>query len=122
MKADVGPLVRLLSFRATGDLGPYTFFTRQGERTVFFLRAPPRKPRTWLQNQNLARWTAIATLWQALTETNRANWTRLAALTHLRITPYNLFVHWQTRPADLTVDTLLRQAGMTWQDLTDPGA
>lgn len=122
MKVDVGPLLRTLSFRATGDLGPYTFYTRQGERTVFFLRAPPRKPRTWMQKQNQYLWVHIAAVWQQLTETNRTNWAKLARLCHLQITPYNLFVHWQARPQDGTVNTLLAQSGMTWADLTDPEA
>lgn len=117
MKIDVGPLLRLITFRATGDMGPYTFYTRQGKKTIFYLKAPPHKPLTFWQIHQRDRWVMIAEEWRALPQVARQAWSDLCRICHIRITPYNLFVHARSRPGDLTVETLLANSGFTWQDL-----
>jgi hypothetical protein len=117
MRVDTARLISTLGFRPTGDIGGYTFYSRGAKRTVFFAKAPPTKPASYLQRANRYRMAAIAAAWRNAPEQVRNAWRQLAKRTRLKITPYDLFQHHYTRPQDLVIPTLLRQARMTMADL-----
>jgi hypothetical protein len=117
MRVDTARLISTLGFRPTGDIGGYTFYSRGAKRTVFFAKAPPRKPASYLQRANRYRMAAIARSWSNAPPAVRAAWDQLARRTRLKITAYDLFQHHYTRPQDLVLPTLLRQARMTMAQL-----
>jgi hypothetical protein len=122
VKVDVGPLIKMLSLRPTGDLGPYTFYTRYGVRSVFFPRTQPSKPPSPQQTCQRYRWAALARQWQATPPTAKAAWEKLCHDNHLRITALNLFIHYYSRPDLHTIDTLLSHSTVTTDDLFQPFA
>lgn len=85
-----------LGFYPHGDFGPYTIYTNKHRKVVRFLRAPPTTPPTWLQRRQRNAWAAVATSWSTMGKPGRDWWNAVAALNHLTISGYNLYVHFWT--------------------------
>lgn len=102
MKPIGGSIWQFLGFRATGDLGPFTFYTTQRNQTVFFPKAPPLNPPSYLQTVQRNRFRLAATTWKALPESERRNWERITQTAKLTINGYNLFVWYLLRNGEDT--------------------
>jgi len=110
-------LYAMLGFRPTGDLGDFTLYTNRRNKTVIFLKAPPRKPPSETQLQQRARWSVIAAGWQSLPDARRHAWLRAARAAGLSIGGYNLFVWYACNPDPAVLATICRRAGITPEDL-----
>jgi len=97
MKTTGAQLYHMLGFRPTGDLGPFTFYTAKNGAVVFFPKAPPLNPPSYLQTVQRNRFRLAAKTWKTLPEAERQNWERLAKTAKLTINGYNLFVWYFTR-------------------------
>jgi len=93
----------MLGFRPTGDLGPFTFYTSQRNATVFFPKAPPLNPPSYLQIVQRNRFRIAAAQWQALPELERENWEKVTKTAKLTINGYNLFVWYLLRHGEDTI-------------------
>jgi len=106
-------LLAFLGWNVTGDMGPWTFYTDAQRNIVWFARVPALNPASATQATMRLRWTLAAAAWRMQTPATRNNWELASKRAHLRITGYDLWVHWitvQDRPTILTVG---RQAGIT---------
>lgn len=97
MRLDVTRLFQFLGLNTQGDLGPYTFYTDKRKNLVWFLKAPPLQPPSYLQNVNRNRWRAMAHAWHDMGEEERMKWKAAAQRINAAITYYNLFAHFQLR-------------------------
>jgi hypothetical protein len=104
---------RILGLFASGDLGPCTFYTGRRHQIVFFLRAPPKTPATYLQIRIRDRWRLAATAWKAADTPTRQRWRDATRLANLHITPYNLWVWYHVTQDRQTLATIERQTGVT---------
>ena len=106
-------LFAALGWDATGDFGPWTFYTNAHGLLVFFLRAPPTKPAT--PRQAFVRWRlkVHARLWKAMTPQEQEPWETATKRLSLGLTGYNLFQADHFRPGSPTIDTIERQAALT---------
>jgi hypothetical protein len=105
-------LFTYLGFRLSGDLGQWTMYTYCRKRPTFFLKSPPLTPPTLRQVHQRNLFRLVGYLWRGLSPAQRATWEQLAQAAHLRITGYNLFLHWVLRTADATLATLIHQTGI----------
>jgi hypothetical protein len=105
-------IYRGLGLAASGDLGPFTFYTGKRHQLIWFPKAPPTSPPTALQThqRNLFRITALS--WKLLPRYEKWCWSQAARRARLRITGYNLFVHYVTRSAHRTIAVIERQSGL----------
>lgn len=109
----LGPsLYHMLGFRPTGDLGPFTFYTSQRNSIVFFPKAPPLNPPSYLQTVQRNRFRLAAKQWQALPDLERTNWERVAKTAKLTITGYNLFVWAVLRNGETTIQAFSDRYGI----------
>jgi hypothetical protein len=100
----LGPsLYHMLGFRPTGDLGPFTFYTSARNAIVFFPKAPPLNPPSYLQTVQRNRFRLAAKAWQRLPRLEQTNWEAVAKTAKLTITGYNLFVWYFLRNGQATV-------------------
>ncbi len=102
----------LMGFSPTGDLGPYTMYTSQRNRPVWFPRSPPLTPPSRRQTEQRNRWKAAARFWQTVPAAEKKNWERAAQRVNLRITFHNLFIFWATTGRTAIVDTVARNSGI----------
>lgn len=105
-------LYHLMGFNPTGDLGPFTFYTKKNGTIVFFLKAPPKTPPTFHQTRQHNLWKAAAIQWQHIAPEIRANWTLTQQRAHLGITGYNLFIYWSTTGDLAAIKTIQHQTGL----------
>lgn len=101
----------IFGFFATGDLGPLTIYTSQRNRVVLFPKSPPLNPPSPLQRslRNQMRLSAMA--WRGLTPAQRSAWSRAAPAAGLRISGYNLWVHYQRYKDDEIIRGVERRSG-----------
>lgn len=105
-------ILTLLGFGATGDLGPFTFYTNKRGRLVWFIKAPPTSPPSYAQLRQQDLFTSAAATWQFFTPTRRNNWELASKRASLAITGYNLWVYFCCT-ADLTeIQTIEHQTGL----------
>lgn len=102
MKTIGGSIWQYLGFRPTGDLGPLTFYTTRRGETVFFPKAPPLNPPSYLQTVQRNRFRTAAKTWKALPELERQNWEAVTRKAKLTINGYNLFVWYLLRDGEKT--------------------
>jgi hypothetical protein len=102
MKITGTSLYKWLGFRPTGDLGPFTFYTSQRNRIVFFPKAPPLNPPSYHQTVQRNRFRLAAKAWQALPDIEQQNWERVSKTAKLTINGYNLFVWYYLRNGEST--------------------
>jgi hypothetical protein len=105
-------VTRMLGLYASGDLGPWTFYTSRRHAIVAFLRAPPKTPATYLQLRQRNRWRAAAEAWSLADSPTRQRWRDASRLANLRITPYNLWVWYQTTHDSAALSTIENQTGI----------
>ncbi len=111
MKTD-HPILKFLGFNATGDLGPYTFYTSKRKGLVWFERSPPKEPPSPLQVHQRNKFRLTAYIWRNLSPSMRANWNTSQYLANLAVTGYNLFTYYiLTLDAD-TIHTVERHSGL----------
>ena len=112
MKTGTDKILTLLGFKVQGDLGPITCYTSRQNKVVWYLKAPPTKPASWLQTRqrNLFRYAGFA--WQGLTPFGRFLWKCAALDAHLRITGYDLFTYLCTTGDEEAIKTVERQTGI----------
>lgn len=102
MKRHAPELWHMMGLRPTGDIGPFTFYTSKRNQFVFFPKAPPLNPPSYLQTVQRNRFRLCAKVWQNLPELERLNWERVTKLAKLTINGYNLFVWYQLRNGEST--------------------
>ena len=103
----------LLGLSQTGDLGPFTIYTSQRRKPVWFTKSPPQKPPSPNQVFQRSRFTTAAAAWQAMTQAARAAWALAARRAGLYVTGYNLWVWWQLKRDRTTLATIERNSGVT---------
>lgn len=85
-----------LGFYPHGDIENFTIYTTSRRKVVWFTRAPPTSPASWLQRRMRNAWTAAAAEWATMSPAQQTWWRDVAALNWLKITAYNLFIHNRT--------------------------
>jgi len=122
----IGPKIwNFLGFRPTGDIGPLTFYTSQRNAIVWFPKAPPLAPPSYLQIVQRNRFRATAKRWTSLPEIERQNWEAVAKKAKLTINGYNLFVWYALRNGEETVQALadrhdIQLLPLNWSISTGP--
>lgn len=111
-------LLDFLGFRPTGDIGPYTFYTASNGAVIFYPKAPPLTPPTWLQTQQRNRFRFAAAAWRSLTPQTRSDWEIASRQAGLRINGYDLFVHYTLVRNPRTIQTIERISGVQLLDPT----
>lgn len=101
-----------LGLKIQGDLGPFTCYTNKRGRVVWFLKAPPKEPPTWMQTLQRNIFSYVGWAWAALTPPQREQWELVAKKASLRITGYNLFSYWAITDDEPTIRTIEQQTGM----------
>jgi len=89
-----------------GDFGPWTIYVTKTRKLVHFLRAPPTSPPSWLQQRQRHLWSAAAAVWATMGEPAREWWHRVAAINHLKLSGYNLFIVYETGKDPSCLDAL----------------
>lgn len=112
MKTDQ-TILRFMGYHATGDLGPYTFYTTKRKAIVWFEKYWPCKEATPLQAHTRNKFRLAGYLWQALEPQQRVDWLSAQAKANLQITGYNLFVYYICTNDAPTIHTIERQAHLT---------
>lgn len=105
-------LLPLLGLHPTGDLGPFTIYTSKRKGVVWFPRAPPKTPPTYLQRRQRNAFRLAAKAWRATPLSGRIAWSLAAAAARLRISGFNLFVHYQTKRDTATIRTIEHITGI----------
>jgi hypothetical protein len=110
-------LTQYLGFVAWGDFGPYTMYTNKNGHIVLYLKAPPKKPLSQQQLDQLQAMHNAATAWNALPELKRYNWETLSRRLSLKMHGYNCFVHFYLVADTPSLQTVARQAQFALTDL-----
>lgn len=105
-------ILRFLGYNATGDLGPYTFYTSKRKGIVWFVKAPPLEPPTPLQIHQRNKFRLTGYLWRALVAEQREAWRLAQSRASLSITGYNLFTYYVTTGDASAIETIERQTGI----------
>lgn len=116
MKLKRPSLLQFLGFRATGDLGPFTFYTTKKGNTVFFPKAPPTCPPSDRQIIQRTKFRLIARFWKQIPATKRAAWELATIKLRLRLTGFDLFTWYHTAGDRQTIATIERLANLTLID------
>lgn len=103
------PLITILGFRPTGDLGPLTIYTAANGTIVAYLKAPPKEPPTYYQQRQRNRFRLCGWLWDQLAQEKRDQWNLAAARTNAAIHGYGLFTYWQMTKDLPPIRTIERQ-------------
>lgn len=106
-------LLRFLGWNTQGDLGPWTFYTTKQHKMVFFIKAPPHGPPSYLQTLQRQAFRMAAAYWQRHTPTQKAAWENATHVLKLNLTGYNLFVWYHTAGDRATIATIERLSGIT---------
>lgn len=101
-------ILRFLGYNATGDLGPYTFYTSKRKGIVWFTKSPPLEPPSPLQVHQRNKFRLAGHCWRALIPEQRAAWLAAQDGANLAITGYNLFVYYITTGDLETIQTIQR--------------
>lgn len=104
-------LLRYLGFNTQGDLGPWTFYTSKNKGLVWFIKAPPLEPPSFLQTHYRNLFRAAARIWNAFSQPQRDAWLDAAEVAHLTVHGYNIFVYYQVTRDDGFIPTLERLLG-----------
>lgn len=104
--------LNLLGLSPTGDIGPFTMYTSQRGRPVWFPKSPPLSPPSARQIEQRNKWRNAALFWQGVPLQEKQNWKRAASRVHLRITHLNLFMYWATTDRSDIIHTVERDSGI----------
>lgn len=106
-------ILPLMGLNPSGDIGPFTVYRTKRQGVVWFPRAPPEMPSSYLQRHQRNAWKYAARVWRAETETVRQNWKTAALLARLSISGYNLFIYYQTTKDASAIETIERHTGIS---------
>lgn len=101
-----------LGLTVQGDLGPLTLYTSKRGKTVWFLRAPPLRPPSDLQENFRDFFRTAAASWRQTAPANRTNWQLAANHCSLGISGYNLWVWYSYTRDEPALKTIERQSGI----------
>ncbi len=113
MKISPEKLYNFLGMNTQGDLGGFTFYTSKDKGLVWFHKAPPLKPASYLQRSQRNKWRLIAQLWRSLTTDQQGLWMEAGRKAHLWIHGYNLWVYVQSTRDVSILETIENQTGIT---------
>lgn len=105
-------ILHFLGWNASGDLGPWTFYTSKRKGLVWFLRSPPLSPPSPLQTHQRNKFRITAYIWRSLSPQQRARWNEAQYRANLSVTGYNLFTYYITTGDAPAVETIERQTGL----------
>lgn len=105
-------ILQIMGFNSQGDLGPWTFYTSKRRGLVYFVKSPPLEPPSFAQISQRNRMRMAGGSWSHLTPAQREQWEAAAKGAGLKITGYNLYVHWVMIRDDETLKTVSRQSGI----------
>lgn len=97
----------------TGDWGPFTIYTSQRAKPVFFIKAPPKDPPTARQTFWRDSFRLVARLWANVTPEMKARWEAASIAARLSVTGYNLFVYYQLTKDAAAIRTIEQQTRLT---------
>lgn len=106
-------ILKYLGYNATGDLGPWTFYTSKRKGLVFFVKAPPLEPPTLRQSHQRNKFRIVGMLWRSLHPSLREAWTATQDRANLNITGYNLFTYYILKHDRAAIETIEHQTGLT---------
>jgi hypothetical protein len=112
MKTGTNKLLCLIGLKVQGDLGQITCYTSKRNRVVWYLNAPPMKPPTYLQIEQMNKFRNASLSWLALSGESRVRWSTAASAAHLRITGFNLWTYWQLKGDVAAIRTIEHQTGI----------
>ena len=112
-------ILPFLGWRTQGDIGPWTFYTSQRNRLVYFVKAPPLEPPSLMQTRQRNRFRNAGYIWESLTPSARLRWQLAAKRARLAITGFNLFTHYVTKRDDPTIRTVERLSHIRLIPLTE---
>ncbi len=104
--------LNLLGLSPTGDIGPFTMYTSQRGRPVWFPKSPPLSPPSQRQTHQRNRFITANLQWQSLPPAEKLNWKRAAQRVHLKITHHNLFIYWSLTKDDAVIATIVHNSGI----------
>lgn len=102
-------LLKFLGLNTQGDLGPWTFYTSKRHGLVWFVKAPPLEPPSFLQTHQRNQFRLVGLLWSYLDRQQKANWELASKQAHLRINGYNLFTYWALSSDDAAINSVAAQ-------------
>lgn len=97
----------------SGDVGDYTIYTDRFGKKVTFPKSPPKEPPTQLQVDLRARFKAAQQNYMALSDGDKADWETLVQRASLCMTGQNLYISVSMTRTYGTLDTLIRQTGIS---------
>lgn len=100
-------ILRFLGFNTQGDLGPWTFYTSKRRGLVWFTKAPPLEPPSFLQIHQRNKFRLVGLLWSYLDLQQKADWELASKQARLKITGYNLFTYWVMSGDEETIETIM---------------
>jgi len=106
------PFFKWIGLFPSGDIGGWTVYFCWKKGIRWFLKAPPDKPPTFLQQQARDNWKLILTGWNALPAATKDDWAELVHRAGLRITALNLYIHVYCCERWDYYDSLVRSAGI----------
>lgn len=106
-------ILPLMGLNPSGDLGPFTVFRTKRLGVVWFPRAPPDKPASYLQRRQRNRWRFAARAWSGSPISVRTNWLLAARLAGLTISGYNLWIYHKVTCDDRAIQTIERLTGLS---------
>lgn len=102
----------ILGFRPTGDLGPFTYYTKANGTIVFFPRAPPKTPPTDRQIYQRDNFRLAAMSWKLLPQRTRAKWELATKILSLKLNGYNLWTWFYCSSDHTAIATIERLTGL----------
>lgn len=105
-------LLKVAGLTVTGDIGPYTFYTTKRKAKVAFIKAPPKTPPSSLQIHRRNQFRLAGMAWKSLTDVQRSDWHEATRRAGLKITAFNLFLHWHTTKDLDVIRTVEQQSGI----------
>ena len=106
-------LIKCLGWNTQGDLGPYTMYTATDKGLVFYAKAPPKEPPSYLQGRERNRFRHVAKQWAALPNDVRQRWEQATIDANLVITGYGLWTYFLMTNDRASIETIQRITGLT---------
>ena len=106
-------MLKWLGFHPTGDIAGWTAYTTRRNFTVWFLKSPPKKPRSRKQVQQWYKFSQAAQAWRNLTTDQRHEWIVAARRARLYIAGYHLFLTYQLKRDPAALRTIARMSRTT---------
>lgn len=99
-------------FAIQGNIGPFTVYQSKHRKPVWFLTPATSPPPVYARYLQMLKFRHIGYYWTSLTAATKAKWAAIATKANLRISGYNLFVHWYLTHDTAAIETLQRNTGI----------